>query len=234
MPNYLELNYPEDEYGPQKYPQQLCDYLSERFFKTHGSSGKLLLEIGSGKGNALVGFLRNGFEVKGVDKRNECIDILPDLDIRECNLEEDNLPFDDESFDYVYSKSVLEHIYNTQHAVKETYRVLKPGGVTVQLTPDWATDYKIFWDDPTHVKPFTRKGLQNAFMLENFVDVECEKFYQLPFVWKNPSLTFVVRVISLLPDRLKWKDKEERTQRVFLRHSKERMLMVIARKAENR
>jgi len=234
MPNYLEINYAEDEYGPQEYPQQLCNYLTDRFFMTGESGGKLLLDIGSGKGNALVGFARNGFEVKGVDKRNECITILPDLDIRECDLEEDNLPFEDESFDYVYSKSVIEHVYNTQHFVKETHRVLKPGGVTVQLTPDWATDYKIFWDDPTHVKPFTRKGLQNAFKLADFIDVKCEGFYQLPFLWKFPRLIFIARVIALLPDRFKWKDKEERRQHVLVRHAKERMLLLSARKAENR
>ncbi|MBU4288999.1 MAG: class I SAM-dependent methyltransferase [Proteobacteria bacterium] len=230
MPNYLDLNYPEDEYSPDKYPQKLCDYLTKRFFLNKGHSGKVLLDIGSGKGNALVGFSRNGFNVKGIDKRNECVNILPDFDIRECDLEKDNFSFEDNYFDYIYSKSVLEHIYNTEHIIKETYRTLKPGGITVQLTPDWATDYKNFWDDPTHVKPFTRKGLQNAFELGNFVNVKCESFYQLPFLWKYPSLTFVTRIISLVPDSLKWKDKEERIQRVLIRHSKERMLLLSARK----
>jgi SAM-dependent methyltransferase len=168
--------------------------------------------------------------VKGLDKRNECIEILPDFDIRECDLERDPFPFEDNYFDFVFSKSVLEHVHNTENIVKETYRVLKPGGITVQLTPDWATDYKMFWDDPTHVKPFTRKGLQNAFKLANFIEVKCEGFYQLPFLWKHPRLTFITRLISLLPDSLKWKDKEERIQRVLIRHGKERMLLVSARK----
>jgi ubiquinone/menaquinone biosynthesis C-methylase UbiE len=230
VPNYLELNYPEDEYGPDKYPQKLCDYLTRRFFFSEGHSGKVLLDIGSGKGNALVGFSRIGFEVKGIDKRVECINILPGFDIRECDLEKDAFPFEDHCFDYVYSKSVLEHVCNAQHVVKETYRVLKPNGLTVQLTPDWSSDYKIFWDDPTHLRPFTRKGLQNLFRLENFSDVRCELFYQLPFIWKYPSLRFVTHIISLLPDSLKWKDKEETIQRVLVRHSKERMLLLSARK----
>ena len=218
--NYLKLNYPESEYGPKQYPQQLCDYLTERFFTQLGS----LLDIGSGKGNHLIGFARNGFIVKGIDKETNS---LLGFDIQECNLEKDILPFGDNTFDYVYSKSVIEHISNTPHFIQEIYRVLKPDGVVVCLTPDWGTDYKIFWDDPTHVKPFTKKGLQKAFELGDFIDVECERFYQLPFLWKHPSFRFVRYIISLLPDRFKWNGK---IQRVLVRHSKEAMLLLSAKK----
>ena len=86
MPNYLSLQYPEDEYGPDKYPQKLCDYLTERFFLNKEMPSNKLLDIGSGKGNALVCFSRNGFDVKGIDKRNECINILSDFDTRESSV----------------------------------------------------------------------------------------------------------------------------------------------------
>lgn len=230
MSNYLEANYFADEYGPDKYPQKLCDFLIERYFKGKENSKKTLLDIGSGKGNHLVGFARSGLTVKGLDKRRECIKMLADYEIRECDLENDPFPFADNYFDFVFSKSVLEHVYNTENIIKETYRVLKPGGITIQLTPDWATDYKHFWDDPTHVKPFTRKGLKIAFILQDFIEAKCEGFYQLPFLWKHPSLTFITRIISLLPDSFKWKDKEEKNQRILIRHSKERMLLLSARK----
>ncbi|MBW7942496.1 MAG: class I SAM-dependent methyltransferase [Candidatus Kuenenia stuttgartiensis] len=233
MPNYLETNYFEDEYAQDRYPQKLCNFLTECYFKT-GDSGKILLDIGSGKGNYLVGFSRNGMIVKGLDKRRECIRILPDFDICECDLGKDPFPFEDNYFDFVFSKSVLEHVYNTENIVKETYRVLKPGGITVQLTPDWATDFKYFWDDPTHVKPFTRKGLRQAFILGDFIEVECKEFYQIPFLWRHPGLVFITRIISLLPNSLKWKDKEERIQNVLIRHSKERMLLLSAQKPSQR
>ncbi|MFC2059499.1 class I SAM-dependent methyltransferase [Chloroflexota bacterium] len=229
--HYLETIYFADEYSPDKYPQKLCDYLTERYFKMEGDSPKTLLDIGPGKGNHLVGFTRNGMIVKGLDKRVECREILPDVDIRECDLEKGPFPFEDNYFDFVFSKSVLEHVRNTENIVKETYRVLKPGGISVQLTPDWATDYKYFWDDPTHVRPFTRKGLMEAFMFEGFEDVECKGFYQLPFLWKYPKLNYIRLIIAfIVPNFLKFKDREERIQRVLIRHSKERMLLVSARK----
>lgn len=230
MPNYLETNYPADEYGPDLYPQKLCDFLAGHYFINTAGAGKTLLDMGSGKGNYLVGFSRLGFSVKGLDKRKECVKVLADFDIRECDLEKDRFPFEDNSFDYIFSKSVLEHVYNTDHVVREIYRVLKPGAITVHLTPDWATDYKYFWDDPTHVKPFTRKGFMQAFILQDFMDVRCEGFYQLPFLWKHPGFKFIISALSLLPDSFKWKDREEKKQRVLIRHAKERMLFLSARK----
>ncbi len=230
MPNYLEVNYSVDEYAPDKYPQKLCNFLTEGYFKKEDGSEKKLLDIGSGKGNHLVGFSRNGIIIKGLDKRKECIEILSGFDIRECDLEKDHFPFEDNYFDFVFSKSILEHVYNTENIVKETYRVLKPGGITVQMTPDWTTDYKYFWDDPTHVKPFTRKGLMQVFILHDFIEVKCEGFYQIPFLWKYPMFTFITRIISLLPNRLKWKDREGKIQNVLIRHSKERMLLLSAKK----
>lgn len=227
MPSYLEIFYPIEEYSPDKYPQKLCNYIARRYFS--GIQGKLL-DIGSGKGNHLVGFRRCGFEVYGLDKRKEGLEVLSNFDIRKCDLERDQFPFKDNYFDFVFSKSVLEHVYNTENIVKETYRVLKPGGISVQLTPDWATDYKVFWDDPTHVKPFTRKGLIGAFMLESFIDVQCQGFYQLPFLWKYPQLSFFRGIVALVPDSLKFKGKEKRVQNVLVRHSKERILLLSARK----
>ena len=40
----------------------------------------------------------------------------------------EDLPFENESFDWVYSWGVLHHTPNTERAVAEASRVLKPGG----------------------------------------------------------------------------------------------------------
>ena len=131
--------------------------------------------------------------------------------------------FEDNTFDFVYSKSVLEHVFNTENYIQESYRVLKPGGLFIGLTPDWRSQRKFFWDDYTHVRPFTRKGLRDCLRMQDFEDADCEYFYQLPFVWKTPSLSFVPKLISILPDSLKWKDNEQRNtkDRKIIRFSPE-------------
>ena len=59
--------------------------------------------------------------------------------IGDFDLETGRLPFADNRFDLVFSKSVLEHIHKPRQYLAEIYRVLKPGGVFVALVPDWQT-----------------------------------------------------------------------------------------------
>jgi len=170
--------------------------------------------------------------VYGLDKRDECIKILKDFDIRECDIEKDLFPFEDNYFDCIFSKSVLEHVNNTDNFLTESLRVLKPGGIAVLMTPDWGSQYKFFWDDYTHVKAFTRKGLQDALVINGFENVACIRFLQLPIVWKYPWIKAFTRIVALLPDTLKWKDSNEKKFRRFIRFSKEEMLLASGYKSK--
>lgn len=232
--SYLQTIYFTDEYGEKDFPQKLCNYIYEKEFKKHILNNHIetpkLLDIGSGKGAQLVGFSRRGIECYGIDKRDECVEILKQFEIKECDLEKETLPYESNTFDFIYSKSVLEHVYNTDNFISEALRVLKPGGIAVMLTPDWKSQMKYFWDDYTHVKPFTRKSLQNAFKILGFKEVSCSYFFQLPILWKIPVILPIIKLISLLPDKWKWKDSEESQPRKLIRFSKEQMLYVVGKK----
>lgn len=58
-----------------------------------------------------------------------------------------NLPFADNSFDVILCNHVLEHIPNDTMALKELYRVLKPGGWGVFQIPQDLNREKTFEDD---------------------------------------------------------------------------------------
>ncbi len=98
------------------------------------------------------------------------------------------------------------------------------------MTPDWDSQHSTFYDDYTHVKPWTRKGLQNALRMQEFLDVNCIYFKQLPILWRYPCFNIFSRFISLLPESYKWKNKEERLHRKWVRFSKEKMLLAHATK----
>lgn len=47
----------------------------------------------------------------------------------------DNLPFKDNTLDFVFTSHVLEHFYNPIKALKEWYRVIKVGGYIFMIIP---------------------------------------------------------------------------------------------------
>jgi len=72
-----------------------------------------------------------GSETYGTD----FIDAYPSRqNVIQCDLSEKNLPYDDNTFDEVYSKNLLEHLPNPLHILKEAKRVLKKGGKLYFLT----------------------------------------------------------------------------------------------------
>ena len=53
------------------------------------------------------------------------------------------LPFDNDSFSCIYGLSVLEHLLNPCHYLKECHRLLRPGGKIVLLTPNISTYFTV-------------------------------------------------------------------------------------------
>ncbi len=58
-----------------------------------------------------------------------------------------NLPFSDNSFDVILCNHVLEHIPDDTKAMKELYRILKPGGVGIFQIPQDLSRETTFEDD---------------------------------------------------------------------------------------
>lgn len=55
-----------------------------------------------------------------------------------------NIPYPNSSFDAVILSEVLEHIDDDVHGLRETFRVLKPGGVVAVTVPH--ANYPFWWD----------------------------------------------------------------------------------------
>jgi SAM-dependent methyltransferase len=97
--------------------------------------GKKVLEIGVGLGADHQRFAEAGAILHGVDLTPRAIELTRrrfellglSTELRQGDAE--NLDFADASFDIVYSWGVIHHSPDTPRAVREIYRVLKPGGV---------------------------------------------------------------------------------------------------------
>ena len=58
-----------------------------------------------------------------------------------------DLPFENESFDFILCNHVLEHIPDDTKAMQELYRILKPGGTAILQIPQELDRVKTFQDD---------------------------------------------------------------------------------------
>ena len=48
---------------------------------------------------------------------------------------EKDFPLEDASYDHVLCLNLLEHVYGYAHVLRESYRVMRPGGTFVSVTP---------------------------------------------------------------------------------------------------
>jgi len=117
--------------------------------------GKSVVDLGCGDQN-----IREAFENRGASYRG--------IDINECNLEIENFPLETESIDIAVCLALIEHINDPGHFLKETKRILKPGGVLWISTPNIEACGEKFWDDPTHVHPYTRASLRMLLEMNGF------------------------------------------------------------------
>ena len=95
--------------------------------------GMRILDFGCGEGEMVRAFTSLGYDAYGID----IID-CPSLDpahFRKIGFDPYVLPYEDDYFDFIFSSSVFEHVQNTEEALREIYRVLKPSGATLHSFP---------------------------------------------------------------------------------------------------
>lgn len=116
-------------------------YLFDQLLKGRIEPSAKILDAGCGGGRNLVYFLRNGFDVFGIDSNERSIQNIRSLSARlapslpESNFQTafvDELPFSDGKFDLVISSAVLHFSDDEPHfyrMLSEMWRVLSPNGI---------------------------------------------------------------------------------------------------------
>jgi ubiquinone/menaquinone biosynthesis C-methylase UbiE len=128
-------------YRLEPYIPAFADFPSAR--------GKAVLEIGVGAGADFQNWCSYALHATGVDLTEKAVALTRErLELNSISPEgyvlqtadAENLPFDADSFDLVYSWGVLHHTPDTGRAFREALRVLKPGGVVKAMiyhVPSW-------------------------------------------------------------------------------------------------
>jgi SAM-dependent methyltransferase len=115
-------------------------YLFDQLLKGRFDHCKNILDIGCGSGRNIHYFLKQGFNVFGIDQDEETIERVKQLstELAPHNLlanfsvaKAEELPFANDKFDLVISSAVFHFAHSEAHfnnMVLSAFRVIKPGG----------------------------------------------------------------------------------------------------------
>lgn len=163
----------------------LLSYLKK--FSTD-EKGKVL-DVGCGTG-FLMKMLSEKLEVYGIDPSSEAIKLAQSKGLKSAiQASIEKIPFPDNYFGVVFCVDVLEHVKNDVKALKEMYRVLKPGGIAILNTPA----YEFLWsqhdNSANHYRRYSCESLENKIKATHF------KVLKLTYI---NSLLFPIALIHRL------------------------------------
>jgi SAM-dependent methyltransferase len=110
-------------------------WAKKNFYNFDGDDETRILDAGCGIGVFVRFYARKGFKVHAIDLTKKGVEFTrKSLDVfglkgfvQVASVEE--IPYPRDYFDYIVSNGVIHHTPNTEKAVEELYRVLKPGGI---------------------------------------------------------------------------------------------------------
>lgn len=153
-----------------------------------GRLGPACLDIGCAMGFYVERLGRLGWDAHGLDISEYAVAEGRERGVSNLVVGSvDELPYEDERFDFVFSIDVVEHVEPTaaEAMAAEIHRVLRPGGLCFLATPNFLTN--AYWNvftpgfedrDETHVNYQSAESLRR--LLSDFRS--CEVYGHTPFV----------------------------------------------------
>jgi 2-polyprenyl-3-methyl-5-hydroxy-6-metoxy-1,4-benzoquinol methylase len=160
------------------HPVRRANFASSIYYLQSRPEGRLL-EIGCGNGATLELLTSLGWQTNGLDFDPEAVERArcKGLHVHLGTLHDQMFP--EESFDAIVSSHVIEHVPDPLSLLQECYRLLRPGGNMISITPNgdsWGHRfYRGDWrglEPPRHLHIFARESLANACVKAGFENVD--------------------------------------------------------------
>lgn len=165
-----EQGYNPDSIGP--FHCKMLPYLA-KFVKV--GFNDLIVDIGAAQGHCVIPLKKAGYNriaVVDIDSYNfNLFQNKYQFECYQCDVEGQSLPFENNTVGWVINFHLIEHLNNPAYFLKEVFRVLKSGGRVTLVTPDWRKQFKTFYRDPTHVRPFDKASISRLLRMTGFHNV---------------------------------------------------------------
>ena len=176
----------------------LFDLLRKRYFRKlliacNLKPGGLVLDYGCGPGDFLIVAKEMRVNAAGVDAFPRSVEIARSRGLEVSLADEKSLAYPKDSFDVIILQSVIKHMHNPLEALNALKPFLRPGGLMVISAP---TPGPHFWDDPTHVRPFTPASMQT---LGELLELKTERVtYVFSFLLDlSLSASFIYKLMNI-------------------------------------
>ena len=154
-------------------------------------SGKVVLDVGCSYGKNVFRFADISKEIHGIEILEESISSAKNKN-KNSNVffkqgDAENIPYESNKFDTVYSLWVLEHLENPTKFFDEVNRVLKPGGILILWVPSVLNPTGFFTKLVSNYYKMKLLSFLSKKPIEEVSDMEC--FYRANYVSEIDSLT---------------------------------------------
>ena len=162
------------------------------FAETHAglkkNSDVSILDVGCGMGLMLDSLVEYG-NVSGMDMESEAVDYCKEnaikkgnnIDVRKGSLPNE-VPFDKETFDYIFALDVIEHVKNDVRALMKLYSLLKPSGKLILTVPALMNMWSYNDELNHHFRRYEKKELLNKVKRAHFKIIKCSFYNSYLFV----------------------------------------------------
>ena len=138
--------------------------------ETHPDRTGRILEIGCSGGLLMEQLRADGYrQVTGIDLSADAVDLCRRKGIPDAHVMDAQQPaFADAQFEVITASDVLEHLADEAGALREWFRILKPGGVLIVFVPA----FQLLWSEHDeankHFRRYRRAELRDRLAAQGF------------------------------------------------------------------
>lgn len=188
------------------FESRVAEFISKKWLV----SGDAVLDIGCSSGTFLEAAQRHKLKAFGLEPSQSGLDACLHKGLNVSQGVAESLPFKSDTFDFVHSHHVFEHVRNPFLAADEVYRVLKNGGRIFIEVPNQFDNIQFFRDrifgripvrernirSIHHLYFFSEKNLRKLFVDAGFVNVHVTSYYLKPRTGWGMWLSFTMRLLG--------------------------------------